>query len=193
VPSTSVRRSRGPSGSRSPSGLAWTREGQCGQSAPPEACAPFRALLWSAIRVPAIQAADSHARMPSSDPIPRGTPWKGEKAQRVVQTAIRCRAAPATLLRRRHPPEVWLRWRADRVKPAADIHLGVGFAAEVPGPGRVGGLGIPAVHRKFGISTLNHKPVDGLIGHDSADFASELLQCCHEFFPYRNGSSFTSE
>src|ERR1022692_1609100 len=100
---------------------------------------------------------------------------QSDVTQRVVQTAIRSRLARTTLLRRRDPPEVWLRWRADQVKPAADVHLGVGFAAVVPSPGRVGGLGIPSVHGKLGISALNHKPVGGMTGHDSTDFASELL------------------
>jgi hypothetical protein len=54
---------------------------------------------------------------------------------------------------------------------------------------RCGSLGIPSVHRKLGISTSNHAPVDGITGHDSTNFTSEFLQRSHGFVPYINGWS----
>ena len=43
-------------------------------------------------------------------------------------------------------PETWL-WRgAGRLKPATDIHLGVGFPTVMPGARGVGDFGIPSVH-----------------------------------------------
>jgi hypothetical protein len=50
----------------------------------------------------------------------------------------------------------------------------------MPGSGRVGGFKIPPVNGKFGISTSNHEPVDGISGHESTDFAPEFLPCCHD-------------
>ena len=38
--------------------------------------------------------------------------------------------------------------------------------------------GLP-VNGKFGISTSNHEPVDGISGHESTDFTPEFLPCCH--------------
>src|SRR5271170_886340 len=49
----------------------------------------------------------------------------------------------------------------------------------MPGSGRIGGFRIPPMHGKLGISTSNHEPVDGIRGHESTDFTSEFLQCCH--------------
>ena len=85
------------------------------------------------------------------------------------------------------PSTAPLRRCAHGVKPAADVHLGVGFAAVMPGSGRCGSLRIPAVHGKLGISTLNHEPVDGVTCHDSTDFTSEFLKRCHGFVPYISG------
>src|SRR5450759_143587 len=45
----------------------------------------------------------------------------------------------------------------------------------MPGSGRVGGFKIPPVNGKFGISTSNHEPVDGISGHESTDFTPEFL------------------
>jgi len=53
------------------------------------------------------------------------------------------------------------------------------FTTVMPGSGRVGSFRIPPVHGKLGISTSNHEPVHGITGHDSTDFTSEFLQCCH--------------
>ena len=79
--------------------------------------------------------------------------------------------------------ESWL-WRCTHgVKPAADVYLGMGFAAVMPGTGRCGSLGTPSVHSKLGIPTSNHEPVHGIIGHDSTDLTSEFLQSCHRLFP----------
>src|SRR3981081_4196136 len=49
--------------------------------------------------------------------------------------------------------ETWLRRRTYRVKPAADVHLGVGFTTVMPGSRRLGSLRIPSLHGKLGIST----------------------------------------
>ena len=88
-------------------------------------------------------------------------------------------------MRRSSPPEALrearLRRRAHRVEPAADVDLGVSFAAIMPGSGRVGGFRTPPVHGKLGISTPNHEPVDRITGHASADFTSEFPQGCHAF------------
>jgi hypothetical protein len=63
----------------------------------------------------------------------------------------------------------------------------MGFTAVMPGSGRSGGLRIPSVHGKLGISTSNHEPMDGIAGHDSTDFTSEFLERCHAFVPYFSG------
>jgi len=73
------------------------------------------------------------------------------------------------------------RRRANGLEPAADVHLGVSFAAVVAGTLRVGGFGVPSVHGKRGISTLNHEPVSGVTGHKSADLTSEFLYGRHLF------------
>src|SRR2546428_12376064 len=51
----------------------------------------------------------------------------------------------------------------------------------MPGAGRVGGLRIPSLHCKLGVSTPNHEPVNGITGHESTDSTSEFLQRCHVF------------
>jgi hypothetical protein len=76
-------------------------------------------------------------------------------------------------------PEAWLGRGAHRLKPAADVYLGVGFATIMPGSRGVGYLGVPPVHRKAGVSAMNDEPVDGITGHDATDFASEFLYRCH--------------
>jgi hypothetical protein len=75
--------------------------------------------------------------------------------------------------------EAWLRRRADRVKPAADVDLGMSLTAIMPGSRRVGCLRVPPVDSKIGISTSNHEPVDGVGGNESTDFTSKLLKRCH--------------
>jgi len=57
------------------------------------------------------------------------------------------------------------------------------FTAVMSGAGRLGGFRIPPVHRKIGISTSNHEPVDRVGGYESTDFTPEFLQRCHEFIP----------
>ena len=78
--------------------------------------------------------------------------------------------------------ESWLRRCTHGVKPAADVYLGMGFAAVMPGSGRCGSLGTPSVHSKLGFPTSNHEPVHGVIGDDSTDLTSEFLQRCHGSF-----------
>jgi hypothetical protein len=77
--------------------------------------------------------------------------------------------------------ETWLRRCANRFKPAADVHLGVSLPAVMSGSDSLGSLRIPSLHGELGISTSNHEPVDRVTGHDSTDFASELLQRRHGF------------
>src|SRR5271168_2284222 len=57
------------------------------------------------------------------------------------------------------------------------------------GSGRGGGVRIPPLHGKIGISTSNDEPVYGIGGHESADFTPEFLQRCHARVPYISGSS----
>ena len=83
--------------------------------------------------------------------------------------------------------KIGLRRSANRVKPAADIDLGMSFTAVMSGSGRFGGFRIPPVHRKIGISTSNHEPVDRIGGYEPADFTPEFLQRCHEFIPVYQG------
>jgi hypothetical protein len=76
-------------------------------------------------------------------------------------------------------PEGWLGRRARRLKPAADVNLGMGFTTVMPGPRSVGHLGAPPVNGKAGLSAVNDEPVDGITGHDATDFAPEFLYRCH--------------
>src|SRR5207302_9601351 len=76
---------------------------------------------------------------------------------------------------------VWLWRRAYRVKPSADINLGVAFTAVMSASRRARGFGIPSTHSEFGISALNHKPVVGMVIYNSANFTSEFLHLCHKF------------
>jgi len=65
---------------------------------------------------------------------------------------------------------------ANGFEPTADIDLGVGFAAEMAGGGAVGGGQVPLDHRELLISTLDYKPVDGIVSDDAANLALEFLQ-----------------
>src|SRR5439155_27031750 len=71
--------------------------------------------------------------------------------------------------------ETGLRRHADRVKPAADVNLGMSLSAIMPGPRGVGRFRVPPIDGKIGISTSNHEPVDGAGGYESTDFTSEFL------------------
>jgi len=73
------------------------------------------------------------------------------------------------------------RRRANRFKPAADIHLGVGFATEMTGGGRVGGGQIPLDNRKFLISAFDDKPMDWIVTDDATNLALEFFQTGHAF------------
>jgi hypothetical protein len=73
--------------------------------------------------------------------------------------------------------------RADRIEPPADVYLGVGFTAEMPGADCVGGLGIPAMNRELRVATLYDEPVDGTSVHNSADFTSAFAHHCHHSYP----------
>jgi hypothetical protein len=77
--------------------------------------------------------------------------------------------------------ETWLRRCTKRFEPATDVHLSVSLPAVMSGSGSLSSLRIPALHGELGISTSNHEPVDGITGHDSTDFTSELLQRRHVF------------
>jgi hypothetical protein len=84
-----------------------------------------------------------------------------------------------SITRRSGSAEARLGWGARRLKPAADVHLGVRFAAVMPGSWSVGHLGAPPVNGKAGLSAVNDEPVDGITGHDATDFAPEFLYRCH--------------
>lgn len=58
------------------------------------------------------------------------------------------------------------------LKPAADIHLGVGFAAIVPGMGLVGRFLGPLENRELRIAAMDHDPPDRLIGLLTTNFTS---------------------
>jgi hypothetical protein len=93
----------------------------------------------------------------------------------------------AAILRRDRRPrtpgqalhETGLRRRADRVKPAADVNLGMSLSAIMAGPRGVGRFRVPPIDGKIGISTSNHEPVDRIRGNESTDFTSKFLQRCH--------------
>src|SRR5262245_30630681 len=79
--------------------------------------------------------------------------------------------------------EIRFRWRADRIKPSADIHTGMGFPTEVASSLSAGRSGIPFEHGKFGIAAPDHEPVTGTAGDLTTDFASELLKRAHKLLP----------
>src|SRR2546429_9051494 len=64
-------------------------------------------------------------------------------------------------------------------KPAADIHLGVGFATEMPGCGAGSSSQIPLDDRELLISALDHKPMDRILTDCPANLALEFLQTRH--------------
>lgn len=77
----------------------------------------------------------------------------------------------------------WLRRRAYRVEPAANVYLGMSFTAVMSCTRCIGGFRIPPVNGEIGISASNHEPVDRIGGNQSTNFAPEFLQHCHAFSP----------
>ncbi len=70
-------------------------------------------------------------------------------------------------------------WPAYGFKPAADIHLGVGFATEMASSGAAGGGQIPLDDRELLIAALDHKPMDRILTDGPANLALEFLQTRH--------------
>ena len=69
----------------------------------------------------------------------------------------------------------------DRFEPATDIDLGVGLATEMPCGGAASGSQVPLNDRELLISTLDHKPMDRVLTHDTANLALEFFQTRHTF------------
>jgi hypothetical protein len=78
-------------------------------------------------------------------------------------------------------PEDRFGWRADGFKPAADIHLRVRFATEMPGRWTHGGGQIPLDDRELLISTLDHIPMDRILTDNPANLALKFFQTRHGF------------
>src|SRR5579884_3333980 len=53
---------------------------------------------------------------------------------------------------------IWLWRRANRLKPAADVHFGVPFTAKVTGSSAVCAFQIPSQYGQLGIVALNYEP-----------------------------------
>jgi hypothetical protein len=79
----------------------------------------------------------------------------------------------------RRSRELRLRGRANRLEPAANVDLRMGFSAEMAGSGCVRRIAIPLEHGEIGITALDHEPVIWVIRDPATNFASELLQGCH--------------
>ena len=75
--------------------------------------------------------------------------------------------------------EVRLGWQTNRLEPAANVDLRVGFSAEMAGSGRIRSIGIPPKYSELGITALDHEPVIWVISDPAADFALELPLSCH--------------
>lgn len=71
------------------------------------------------------------------------------------------------------------RRRAHRIKPPADINLGMRLAAEVPRRRAVRSLQVPLVDRERLVSALDHKPMHGIGFDDPTNLALKLFQCAH--------------
>ena len=69
-----------------------------------------------------------------------------------------------------------LRRRADRFEPAADVDLGMRFAAEMSSRGAVGGRLLPAQDSELFVSALDHKPVHGIVADDAANLTLKLAK-----------------
>ena len=61
---------------------------------------------------------------------------------------------------------------AEGLEPAADVHLGVGFAAVVPGMGFVGSILVPFENGQLCIAAVDHNPPDRPVGLLTTDFTS---------------------
>ena len=61
---------------------------------------------------------------------------------------------------------------AIRLKPAADIDLGVSLAAVMAGAALVGDFLVPLKHRQFGVAAVDHDPPDRVLALLAADFTS---------------------
>jgi hypothetical protein len=84
-------------------------------------------------------------------------------------------------LRLRGPQKVRFRRRTYGFEPSADVNLGMGLSAVVPGPSRIGRLGAPFHNSEVRVSAFNHEPVNGIGGYYSADFTTEFAYRCHGF------------
>ena len=67
-----------------------------------------------------------------------------------------------------------LRRYTNGIKPPANEHLRVGFAAEMTSGRSVRRFEIPLINGKLRVTALNYKPMDRVRGHDSANFALEF-------------------
>src|SRR6185437_5775583 len=79
-----------------------------------------------------------------------------------------------------HGGEVRLGRRAHGLKPAADVDLRVGFAAEMASAGCVGSCGVPDLHGERRWPALDEEPVDRIGGRETTDFTAIFLQRCHQ-------------
>src|SRR5260370_38734108 len=75
--------------------------------------------------------------------------------------------------------ECWFARPAPGFKPAADIHLGVGLATEMPRGGTASGSQIPLDDFELLISALDHKPMDWILTDRPANLPLEFRQTPH--------------
>jgi len=78
--------------------------------------------------------------------------------------------------------EVRTRRRTRRFKPAADVNLGVRFAAVMTCAGCVRNLRFPLENGELRFTALDHEPVNRVAADCSANLAAELLERRHSFF-----------
>jgi hypothetical protein len=76
-------------------------------------------------------------------------------------------------------PEHSFRRHAERLKPAADVNLGVSLATEMAGGGTIGCGQIPFDDGKLLIPALDHEPMDRIRTDNPANLALEFLQIRH--------------
>jgi len=75
--------------------------------------------------------------------------------------------------------KVGLGRRTYRLKPSANVNLGVSFAAEMAGFGAAPCVRIPLEHAELVVAALNDEPMGRVIGHASAYFAPKFLKSRH--------------